>query len=183
MSLTSQASRRYAEALLEAVQNENGDLIKIRDELSAFASAKVDVFDLRNVLENPSFTAEERTTVLDKVMGELSLSAVTKKFLKLVTERDRIEEIDEISATFASLADERAGKVRAVVETASELSGSAVEQLTKALEKGTGRKIELEVKVDTSLIGGVRTLVGSVVYDGTIRAELDRLRLALNRAD
>ena len=81
------------------------------------------------------------------------------------------------------LADKRAGRVQARVVSAVEMTEGSIDQLRRALERRTGKKIEMNVEVDPSLIGGIRAEVGSFVLDGTIRTELERLRFALEKRD
>jgi F-type H+-transporting ATPase subunit delta len=184
MSLASAAARRYAEAFVETAA-EKGDetLQSVRQELSAFAAAVDEVFDLSNLLMNPAVTADERVKVLDRVMEEVGLSDLTKRFLHLLAEKDRINEIREIAHVYDQLADARTGRVQAEITSAIELSDATTDQLRRALEKRTGKKIEMNVSVDESLIGGIKAQVGSFVFDGTIRSELDRLRDSLEAVD
>ncbi|MEL6188666.1 MAG: ATP synthase F1 subunit delta, partial [Myxococcota bacterium] len=134
------------------------------------------VGDLRNALENPSYSSEERLSVLDAVSGQLELSPRVKNFARLVVERGRAEELTEMSETFASLLDERTGRTRALITSAQPLEEAEADRIREALEKRTGKTIEVELAVDPALIGGVRAEVGTIVFDGTIRAELDKLR-------
>lgn len=184
MPMESPASRRYAEALLEACTKEQvQDLPPVRDELSRFAAMTEESFDLQNVLSNPVIGQDERSAVLDRVMEHMKLSELVRRFLRLVVEKDRMAEITHIAEAFRRLADARAGKVRAYVESAADLSPTASEQLRRALEKRTGKKVEMEITVDPSLIGGLRARVGSLVFDGTIKAELQRLQGRLRATD
>jgi F-type H+-transporting ATPase subunit delta len=181
MALESIAARRYAEALLEACTRAGQtELGSIRDELGRFAAALDSVFDLENVLLNPIFGEDERKRALALVMDRLGLSEITRRFIALVEERDRMTELPAIASAFRKLADEREGRVRAQVRSAAELTPAAAEQLRRALERRTGKRVELEVTVDPALIGGIRTQVGSLVFDGTLRAELERLRATLS---
>jgi F-type H+-transporting ATPase subunit delta len=181
MALESTAARRYAEALLEATPRD--DLARARDDLARFAATVDATFDLRNVLLNPAFGEDERARVLDRVMDHLALGEVTRRFLRLVLERDRMLEVAAIAESFRKLADDRAGRIRAEVRSAGELTPTAAEQLRAALERRTGKKVDLAVTVDPELIGGLRAQVGSLVFDGTLRAELQRLRATLTAGD
>ena len=184
MSLASAAARRYAEAFVQTAADAGEDKMQsVREELKAFAAAVDDVFDLSNLLMNPAVTSDERVKALDKVMGEIQLSELTQRFLRLLAEKDRINEIREVAEVYDELADARTGRVQAHVASAIELNEATVGELRRALEKRTGKKIEMNVEVDPSLIGGVRAQVGSFVFDGTIRSELDRLRTQLETAD
>jgi F-type H+-transporting ATPase subunit delta len=183
MALRSAASRRYASALLESVSKSEASLDGALKDLSAFAKATEESFDLKNALLNPLFTDNERMKVMNAVMEAMHVSPIVQRFLVLLVERDRMAEIGEIAEAFTALADERRGRVRAEVQSASPLTPEAMDRLRRALEKSTGKTIDLDVQVDPELLGGLRARVGSLVFDGSIRSELERLRSLLTRAE
>jgi F-type H+-transporting ATPase subunit delta len=177
MALKSQASRRYATALLGTVINgKTLSLDEALGQLGRFNEAVRGNFDLKNALLNPAFTREERDRVVDTVIAHLQLAPTIRSFLKILVDTKRIAELDAITDSFRAQADQHRGRTRAVVHSAAPLAADQADRLRRALEKAAGRSIELEVHVDPSLIGGVRAHVGSMVFDGTIRSELDRLR-------
>jgi F-type H+-transporting ATPase subunit delta len=177
--IRSQSARRYAHALVDSVLESDKNLEAAMKELDLFARLIGESFDLKNALMNPTFTAEERMRVMNAVMKKLELSPRMQRFLMLLVERDHVREIQDVAESFRRLADERRGRVRAEVVSAAQLSPDAIDRLRRALERQTGKTIELEIKVDPALLGGLRAKVGSVIYDGSIRAELDRLRTSL----
>lgn len=184
MALKSQASRRYALALVESVgEAKDTSLDRALQELGAFAKLVEVNFDLRNALLNPVFTASERAKVLKVVLDAGAFSVTIRRFIELLVEKDRVRELGEIAEAFHLLADERRGRLRADVKSASPLSPESMDRLRRTLERTTGKSIELHLTVDPSLIGGIRASVGSLVFDGTIRADLDRLRSTLLQAD
>jgi F-type H+-transporting ATPase subunit delta len=180
MSLASLASRRYAEALIEAAGK---DLPRAAKELMDFAELVENVDEFRHVLMNPAFSVDEEHKALDAVMERMGLSTVVRRLLTMLAERERMPEIRDIAETVKRISDERAGRVQARVETADELSKEALARLKAAIEKRTKRTVELEVIVDPSLIGGVRTTVGSQVFDGTLKSSLLQLRETLISAE
>ncbi len=180
MTLASLASRRYAEALIEAAGN---NLPQASRELLAFADLVENVDEFRHVLLNPAFSVEEENQALDAVMNRMKLSDTVRKLLRLLAQRERMSEIRDIAETVKHISDERAGRVQARVETPEELSSAALARLKAAIEKRTGKHVELEVIVDPTLIGGVRTTVGSTVFDGSLKTELSRLRERLVATD
>lgn len=182
MALASTASHRYADALVEAAEKA-GQIERVKTEIQTFAAAMEQSFELKNVLLNPVFTKEERSRALSALMKKLGLLEITERFLTLIVDKDRIAELGQMAEVVRDLADAKEGRVRAEVRAAGELSPDAAEQLRRALEKKTGKKIELQITVDPSLIGGIQAKVGSQVFDGTIRAELSRLRGLLEARD
>jgi len=117
------------------------------------------------------------------VLVKLGASELTQRFLALVAERDRLAEVGGIARAVRQMADERAGRVRAKVESATALAADAQSNLKRALEKRTGKKVDLDVVVDPELLGGLRATIGSTVFDGTLRSQLARLSESLERAD
>ncbi len=178
-----EVSQRYAEALIDTLESANADaVVEIRDELDAFVAAVNESSDLANVLHNPSVEAAERASVLKAVLERMQVQDVTSRFLRVLLDNGRMLEVDDIVEAFGQLADERAGSRRARISTARELSADELGRVRQALEKRTGLRLEVDVRVDPDLIGGVRAQVGSMVFDGTIRTELDRLRERLEAA-
>lgn len=176
----STASKRYAEALVESILAEDERQLEtvVAEVISAAGAIEMSP-DLEQVVRHPAFSDEEKNDVLAAVLEHLGVSERTRRFLALVAEKGRLTELSAIAEHLEQLSEHRAGRITAVVESASELKATTLGQLRKALEKRTGKSVEMEVRVDPDLIGGLRTRVGSFVLDGTIRNELDRLRARL----
>src|SRR5687768_15604452 len=123
MALKSPASRRYAQALVDFVEGSKGksSLETVQQELDRFVEAMSTSFDLKNSLLNPSFSASERENAVRGVMKALNLSDVVQRFILLVAGAKRIREIGDITDAFRNMADERRGRMRAVVEAAAPL--------------------------------------------------------------
>jgi F-type H+-transporting ATPase subunit delta len=184
MAKKSQASKRYALALVESISaSKKLSLDEALGELSLFTEAVRESFDLKNALLNPAFTRDEREKMVQGIIAHLKLSDTIARFVRILVDSRRIREIEDINETFRALADERRGRVRATVHSAAALSKDTEERLRRALEKTTGRTIELDTHVDPSLIGGIRATVGSMVFDGTIRSELNRLKTQLEQGE
>ncbi|MBK8012348.1 MAG: ATP synthase F1 subunit delta [Deltaproteobacteria bacterium] len=179
MTTRSPASRRYAEALLETATSTGVDLESLRQSLADFAGNVATSFELRNALLNPSFTEAERRGVLDALMTRAGAPETLRRFLQLLLEKGRIAEVEGIAEVFKELANARAGRLQAHVTAAVTLDAATQEELRRALEKRTGRSVEITVDVDPSLIAGLRTQLGSIVYDGSVRAHLERLKAAI----
>ncbi|TFG91464.1 MAG: ATP synthase F1 subunit delta, partial [Myxococcales bacterium] len=93
----------------------------------------------------------------------------------------RVVELDAIRTAYGALADEAAGRMRARVVSASPLSDAQRERLRRALAERTGSQLELDIEVDASLLGGAVATVGGLVFDGSLRTQLDQLRSTLMR--
>jgi F-type H+-transporting ATPase subunit delta len=183
MAVTSQLSRRYATALVDSVAKQGeGAIEKVSDELTRAGEAIDISADLLHVLENPVFSTEEKLATLKGVIQKLGLSETAARFLELMVERDRGALIPEVAEAVRVQADDLVKRVRAQIESAAPLGDDVVQSLKKALERRTGKQVELDVEVDPSLLGGIRATVGSTVLDGTLRSQLDQLKETLSRA-
>lgn len=166
--------RRYVGALLEVAVKSN-EVEQTSEQLLGFNEAFQASRELREVLQNPAFTAE-REKVLTTLFERMELSKWVKNFISLLVERSRVGLIDEMAQAFRESAEEKAGKVRAQVTVAVEPDEAKWEALTQALRQKLGKEVILEKNVDPEIIGGVVTRVGSTIYDSSIVSQLRRLK-------
>jgi F-type H+-transporting ATPase subunit delta len=179
----STAARRYATAIVESAATQGEAVLEqVTRDLEEFSAMVDGSQDLRHVLLNPIFTAKERTGALGAVLARVTLSDLSRRLLILLGERNRVSLLADVARNVRRLADLRAGRVRAEIEAAAPLTAEAKELLRRALERRTGRTVEMTVTVDPKLLGGLRARVGSMVLDGTLRSQLDGLREQLLRA-
>ncbi len=171
-------ARRYARALL-AVATEDDRVEKVGEELAAAAASLRASPELRDVLFNPRFGHAQRQRALDEIVPVLKLSPTVAKLLSLLSARRRLDALDALEREYRALADERAGRVRARVISALALSASELGEIAAALERATRRTVVLESATDASLLGGVVAQVGSVVYDGSLKTQLEQFRVRL----
>ena len=173
---TSNAAGRYAEALLESLgQASADDKQGAQNELEKLSEALGQVSELNNVLAHPGYSTVERENVLNAVMSHLSISDRVQRLIRLAVSRGRGAEIPLIAEKFKSLLNQQSGLLQAQVTASIPLDADKLEALKAALETKVGKRIEIDFRVDPDLIGGIRTQIGSVVYDGSIKAGLDKL--------
>jgi F-type H+-transporting ATPase subunit delta len=167
------AHRIYARALFDAAKEE-GRLERVREELGDFVAAIAEVPELRELLRNPQVDPRARAAALDDVLGDAD--ELVRNFLRLLSEKGRSSQIDEIHREFERLvaADER--RLEVELTTARELSDDEERQILEQIEQASGRTVEATRKVDPALIGGVVLQAGSLRVDASIRGRLDRLR-------
>jgi F-type H+-transporting ATPase subunit delta len=173
------AASRYAKALLDVLypaRAESGI-----DQLRKFLSVLSEQDDARLVFENPTLSVVSRKDLLDKMGDALSLDPPIRNFLGLLIERNRLDLLDEIAKTYEALLDEKLGIVRARVTTALALDAIQQEQVSARLHALTGKKVRMETFVDPTLIGGLVAQVGSTIYDGSIRQQLQTFRNSLTQ--
>lgn len=172
---SSSIGRRYARALLELAEA-NKQTERVQKDLAEFADAFEKSRDLRDVFENPKVSRESRKKVLTAVLDRMAVAPIVKSALLMLADRGRMRFIGDVSESFQSIAEARAGRVRAEVVTAVEMPDAYYTELTKVLEQVTGKKIVLVKKQDPSIIAGVVTRVGDKVFDGSVRARLTELK-------
>jgi F-type H+-transporting ATPase subunit delta len=175
-------ARRYARALL-LIGKEDGGAETYRKELDGFARLLAKEKQLREAICNPLYDAEGRKKVLQALIKKMGVSDVMKTFLLLLFDKGRIGFAESINEFYQKLADELRGVARATVISATGLSAEAVEKIRGALSKKTGKDIQLEVKQDSALIGGIITRIGDLVLDGSVRTQLLNMREFLKRGE
>ena len=167
------AIRRYAEAAFEvatrdkAVEQWRADL-----EMAATIVAEPKV---GRALANPSTPLEERTATAEATFSKI-VSRPVLNLIELMLRRGRIEQLPHLADEFRRLDNQRQGITLATATTASPLSPDEVRALTERMEQYTGGRIELDVTVDPSLLGGLIVRVGDRLIDGSVRSRLERLR-------
>lgn len=174
-------SNRYAQALADAVfaPNSGVDPRQVSSELHSFDDTVRSVPELKNVLLSPAVATGRKRAVVERLAAALPLSRLVRNFLFVLIDRRRADLLHEIAPAFDAAVDERLGLVRAEVTSAAPLSDAQVSELEAALSQVAGRKVRCEFQVDPSLIGGVVARIGSTVYDGSVRSQLDAMRQTL----
>jgi F-type H+-transporting ATPase subunit delta len=172
--------RGYAEAVL-AVAEAEGQLDAVEDELYRFARTLERQTDLRDALTDPALPAERKKALVTDLLGTRA-NPLTVSLLGFLVEQGLARDLPRVVDTLAELAAERRQRSLAEVRTAVPLDAERRTRLTEALSKATGRKLELKVLVDDSVIGGVMARVGDQVFDGTVRRKLELARQQLGQA-
>ncbi|MHB1844655.1 MAG: ATP synthase F1 subunit delta [Deltaproteobacteria bacterium] len=179
--MTASIARRYARALLEACPD-GAKADQAVGELSRLRAALDESTDLRNVLFNPAFERAQRHALVDALAKPLSLGPLTQNLAHLLVDRSRFHFVGGIARAFQELADERAGRSRASVVSASPLPPELAPRLERALSAAVSRNVTVEARVDPSLLGGVVAQVGSLLFDGSVKTQLDGLRRELKQS-
>jgi F-type H+-transporting ATPase subunit delta len=175
------AGRRYAKALF-ALARESEQVGEMRAQLERLGRAISTNDELRDVLLQPLHPAQQRRAVLGAVAERLGASPLLRNFLSFLVDQRRLVDWAAIEAEYARLADEAAGLSQARIRSASPLSDAQRGRLQRALERKSGGKVELVVEIDPTLLGGAVAQLGDVVYDGSLRTQLQQLRASLARS-
>lgn len=173
-------AKRYAKALVE-IAAASDELEAVHQELTDFAGVLRGQREFRLFVENPSVRGRDKTGVLEEVVATLGLRTLTSTFLRVLLEGGRLGALESILRAYVALMDERLGRVRALVTAATPLPADLQERLRQRLAEVTGKQVYLEVHDDPSILGGLITQIGSLVYDGSVRTQLLRLREELGQ--
>lgn len=174
------AARRYARALF-ALAREDGSIDRLRGELAAIDSLLEENEELHAAILQPIHPSAERRKVLRALCERLGTSEVMQKFSAFLVDQRRVIDFGAIRQAFDQLADLEAGRTRAHVVSATPLRPEQRDRLRRALEARTGQQVELEEGVDPTLLGGAIASVGGLVFDGSLRTQLAKLRTSLTR--
>ncbi|MGH9414265.1 MAG: ATP synthase F1 subunit delta [Terriglobales bacterium] len=170
---------RYARALADLVAKGDIDAERLRSELAKLAELVGSSQPLRLVLASPAVPWERKKKLLDTLAQKLKLARLTRNFLLVAAQRDRIQHLAGIARTFEQLLLDQQGILTADIASARSLSNSERAALETELEKHLGRKLRARYRTDPELVGGFHAQIGDQVYDGSIRGRLQRLRQAL----
>ena len=135
--------------------------------------------ELRLLLESPAVPRTSKRAVIEELVARLGASRTLRNFLLVVQDRRRTALLPEIQRAFDARLDERQGITRADVTSARERSDAEKNELRGALERMTGRRVEALYRLDPALIAGAVVRIGSTIYNGSVRAQLERLRIRL----
>jgi F-type H+-transporting ATPase subunit delta len=171
-------ARRYAKALID-LGVEGGNLERLGKEIAELANAIKKSPELEETLSNPAFPPSDREKVLQALLLRIGAAPTAKNFTMLLLERERLGIIPDISRALNEMIDERMGRVDAEVVSATILSPAQESQLKQQLERLSGKKVTLTSKQDPDLLGGFVARVGDVVYDSSLRSQLNRIQNSL----
>jgi F-type H+-transporting ATPase subunit delta len=168
--------RTYARALYEAAK-EQGRVQQAREELEDFARSIEEVPELRSLLRNPQLQPAAKADALDALLG--GADEILRNFLRVLAEKGRAGEIEEVAREFERLAAAEEGLLEVELTTAYDLSEDEARAILRQIEEASGRRVEATRRVDPSLIGGIVLQAGSLRLDASVRGRLERLRREL----
>jgi F-type H+-transporting ATPase subunit delta len=168
-------AERYAGALVDvALANKQAEQVK--KELAAFAAMVRESAELHAFLSNPSIARASKHAAIEELVKRMGASRTLRNYLFVIVDQRRAGLLIEIEQAFSALLDARQGITQATVTTAADLTAKERKELDSALAELTGQKVQAQFKTDAALIGGAVVRIGSTIYDGSVRAQLDRLR-------
>jgi len=169
------AARRYARALYDAT----GDALKRRAalaDLEGLTALLAELPALGTTLSNPALKGEARARLVADVASRLMLQPLTRSFLDLLVERQRVNILADVAEVFSGLLAAAEGRLHATVVSAGPLSPMQLAPIKRMLETRTGKKVELQGETDASLLAGVVVRMGDIEMDLSLRSNLARLQ-------
>jgi F-type H+-transporting ATPase subunit delta len=168
-------SRRYAAALFDVIGT-RGDLDRAGRDLDAANRLIEGHAQLRHVLETPAVPPSKKRAILEQVFTDGELMPEVRRLLLLLADSDRLTLLTEIAQAFADRLMELRRVVPAEVVTAMPLDATARDAIASALGRATGAQVTLTERVDPEIVGGLVARVGSLVFDGSLTRQVERLR-------
>ena len=173
---------RYARALVEVVLEQKTDPDIARQQLNAVVQAVHESTDLRRVWESPAVSAEQKRAVLDAVVAQMGITKTIRNFVAILIDHRRIAMLSDVAKQFDSELNAQLGLAEAEISSARPLSTDGKQELESQLERLTGKKVRATYSSDPELLGGVVVRVGSTIYDGSVRGQLEKIKQELSTA-
>jgi F-type H+-transporting ATPase subunit delta len=168
----------YARAFADVVMTRSNllDPARMLQELHGIEALLQESDQLRRVLENPSISGNSKRAVLDAITQRLGTTRQVRNFVAVITDNRRLPLFSEILKQVEQELDDRQGFAEAQVSSARQLSDPEKQMLEVEIAKMTGKKVRARYAQDASLLGGAVVQVGSTIYDGSVKGQLERIR-------
>jgi len=168
----------YARAFADVVMTRSNllDPARMLQELHGIEALLQESDQLRRVLENPSIPGNSKRAVLDAITQRLGTTRQVRNFVAVITDNRRLPLFSEILKQVEQELDDRQGFAEAQVSSARQLSDPEKQMLEVEIAKMTGKKVRARYAQDASLLGGAVVQVGSTIYDGSVKGQLERIR-------
>ncbi|MEO5922685.1 MAG: ATP synthase F1 subunit delta [Bryobacteraceae bacterium] len=177
--MLSVVATRYGRALADVVVTANIDGAVVLSALRQVEDVIEGSAELRAALLSPAVSPVRKRAVVQRILQPLGLPDKVTNFVNVLIDHRRVKDLKHIVDAFEQLLDERLGYIGAVVRSAKELTGAQQASIETQVSRVSGKKAKVKFITDSSMIGGVVARVGSTVYDGSVRGQLERLRTKL----
>lgn len=173
---------RYATALFELAREEKA-VDAVKADLESFDALVAANPDLHRLVRSPVFGADEQLRALSAILDKAGIKGLAANFLRVITANRRLFAVRDMIRGFRALVARHKGEVTAQVTVAEKLSDKNLDALKSALKSVTGGKdIDLDVKIDPAIIGGLVVKVGSRMVDSSLRTKLNAIKFAMKEA-
>jgi F-type H+-transporting ATPase subunit delta len=178
-TIVSGVSGRYASALFSLAQD-GRQTDAVGDALARFDALIAESPDLERLVRSPVFSAADQVKALDAILAQANIDGVAANFIRMVASKRRLFFIREMIADYRKLNDANKGVTHAEVTSATALSDAHIAALKESLRAASGgREVDLNLKLDPSIIGGLIVKLGSRMVDGSLKTKLNSIRLAM----
>ena len=147
--------------------------------MQEFAATLAESRELREVLTDPSIPSEQKLAVVDALAERLGLMREVRNFIAVIMDHQRLGEFGEIVTAYGDVADVNRGVTEAEVTSAHELAEEDRRSLEAKIATLAGTAVRVSYGLDAALLGGAVVRIGSTVYDGSVRAQLEQLKETL----
>lgn len=172
---------RYATALFELALEDKA-LDQVRKDLDTFSEMMAQSADLTRLVRSPVFSGEEQSKALAAVLDKAKIAGLAAKFLKVVAANRRLYAVPQMIRAFRSLVAQHKGEVTAEITVAEKPSDAHLKTLKDTLNSLTGKDVDLDVKIDPAIIGGLVVKLGSRMVDSSLRTKLNSIKYAMKEA-
>ena len=174
--ISAAVARRYAKGLLGVALEKGEELQPLAQQLNDLAAAVDSSGPLEQLLMNPAIESTRKTATLTEILEVLEAGAMLKRFVEVLGQNERLDHLREAAGEFTIMVDDQTGVINAEVTSPTPLDAVAIADLEDKLARASGRAVRLDVKTDPELLGGLTTRIGDVVYDGSLRYQLEQMR-------
>ena len=169
----------YARAFADVVMAQRLDPARTLEEAETMAALVRGNKVLREVWLAPSIPSEEKRAVLDQIVGRVGISRVVRNFVAVLIDKRRTGFLDDIVRQFRQEMNQRLGFADAEITTARSLSEEERRRMEQDLSRVSGKRIRAHYEENRALLGGAIARIGSTVYDGSVKGQLERIRQQL----
>jgi F-type H+-transporting ATPase subunit delta len=180
-TIVSGMAGRYAAALFDLAREANA-VEAVKADLERFDALVAESPDLMRLVRSPVFSANEQLQALSAVLQRAGIGGLAEKFLKLVTSNRRLFAVRDMIRAFRELVADYKGEAAAEVTVAEQLKDDHVAALKSALKAVSGKDVDLNIKIDPAILGGLVVKLGSRMVDSSLRTKLNAIRHAMKEA-
>ena len=177
-SPVSGVAERYATALFE-LASEAKTVDAVAKDLDGFAAMIAESDDLKRLVESPAFSAQDQVSAITALTAKAGISGLAANFIGFVASKRRLFALPGMIRAFRAKVAEAKGVVSAEVTLAEQPSAAQLKDITAALKEVAGKDVDVSLKVDPAIIGGLVVKMGSRMVDASLKTKLNSIRLAM----
>jgi len=173
-------ARTYARAFADVILETRLDATRATAGLRRIASLVAESTELRRVWENPAVPAEQKRHLLDAIVQREGIERHVRNLVAILIDHHRVQYLSRITAQLEKELDARLGFAEAQITSVRELGDAEKRGLEAQIQKMTGKKVRAQFGLDASLLGGAVVRIGSTIYDGSVKGQLEKIKEAIS---